>query len=229
MPTITLVDKVSAGSSNNTSVTTGNINTTGAKLLVAHCATYGGVGTITDSKSNSPWIPLTANETSSFYSQWSYIEAPIVGSGHNFTCTAGGPTIHVFAFTVDTGTLVYDSREAGQVSGAGNTIQASGALTPSTATSVSVSGIMLWDHVTSLSVDGSFAPSGGDAVTPSANNLGGGAAYLIQTSASAINPTWTVGGAFDILAMRNAIFKAIAGGGGGGASDGSLLLLGVGH
>ncbi len=225
--TISLVAKVSATSGAN-SVTTGTITTSTAVLLVAHCGAFNGVPVISDSKSNM-WTALADISDTGLHSAVAYVEAPVVGTLHTFTCTAstGGPVIHVFAFTVDTGTIVYDSQTVADHNPSAVSLQVSSAITPSAANSVLVSGITLWQHVSSLAINESYTPSDGDWIDADADSVTDAAAYLIQTSATASQPNWTWTGTA-IAVTRLAAFKPSAGGVGGGSSGCRLTLLGVG-
>lgn len=98
-----LIARASASSDNDTDVTSGAIDTTGATLLVVAVGFVLGDAAVVDSYDNE-WIPLTKRQEDSFEgfdvsNQLFYAKAPTVGAGHTFTATASFPSIHVFALS----------------------------------------------------------------------------------------------------------------------------------
>lgn len=212
--------------------TTAAINTTGADLIVVSASWYPGGGgntvNITDSKSNT-WTGLTAQAAGVSKNQLFYCTSCTVGSGHTFSIVSPGvddiyAVLSVVAFSGAHASPF--GAETGQAA-TGQTSYTAGSLTPSEGNAVVVVGITANDTASGLapSANGGFTSYGTAALT--ANSMGGGIAYLIQTSAAAANPTWSWGGGSTDAAATNSWFKSAAGGG-GATCNGGLSLLGVG-
>lgn len=188
---------VPAGISGGTSAA---INTTGATLLVVSVGHFGTL-TVSDSKGNT-WLGLTARDSSGAIGRLFYCLGAMVGAGHTFTISGSGiyaaATIHAFG-----GVGSYHS-ESGTISG-GTSPVASGTVTPP------VDGAVI---VTALSAGGgnavaTIAPAGFTITT----NLGApgvtlyqAAGYLLQSTAAAINPTWSWSDTKNSLAVVSAVF-----------------------
>lgn len=213
---ISIVVTATAGSATGTNVTTGAVDTTGATGLVLIASTYAGGGavdSISDSKGNT-WTALTPQATS-FPRVTIYYSIPTsVGSGHTFTntVTAGFPSLAVYALAGTHATTFYDSVQSGanSNSGAATSLQP-GSVTPSQANCIVITGFGNDPGAGSLAIDSSFSTP---LVTTylAANHEGVGAAYIIQTSASAVNPTWSWSGGARASAPI-AVFRAAAAGG----------------
>lgn len=209
--TITLGAHTCAGSTGGADITSSAINTSGASLLVMFVASYSAVAlpTITDSKGNT-WTPRTrygpgtALSSSAFF----YAENPMVGSGHTFTATGPGvndfPQICIIAFSGTATSSVYDTENGNNGSTGASSIQP-GSVTPSQNNEVVVTGFTSINTMTA-GINGGFTISDQASNVPS-QHFGGGIAYLIQTSAAAANPTWTLGETVDVSASI-ATFKA---------------------
>lgn len=190
-----VVSSVSAASGDGNTVTTSNIDTTGATLLVltitSQPATDAFVTTISDNKSNI-WKPLTrAYNIGTGYQVQMFIADPAtltVGSGHNFTYTTTGtyPTISVVAASgnyrypvlltnnAQSGSATPTSIKPGKIHSVGApALVVTGAIFP-LGTSPSVSGY------TALA----YGLSGGA-------NYGGGSAYQVVAGGVDIDPTWS--------------------------------------
>lgn len=204
-----LIASVNAGGDSST-CTTGSIDTTGANLIVVYVAGYepGGGITLTDSKSNS-WTALTKSDAAGgINGQLYYCYNGTVGSGHTFTGTNSYPNLSVMAFS-GAATSPY-SAESG-ASGSAGTIQP-GNITPAEDNMLLVCGCSQGSTITGMTIDGGFTEASADAAG-SAFRVAG--AYLIQTTAAAANPTWTINSGGYGNVARMATFKAAAGGGGG--------------
>lgn len=100
----TFIGQVGLASTDGENVTTGDLNTTGATLLVASVASYTATPepTITDSRGNT-WIPLTKQEnfTGVVRCRLYYCYSPITDASHSFSLsgTLSYPTIIVMAFS----------------------------------------------------------------------------------------------------------------------------------
>lgn len=186
--------------------TTGSIDTTGASFLVLNVAWYdpGTAPTISDSKSNT-WSALT-KQTSTGSSRLYYCASPSVGSGHTFSANGTGsyPSIQVLAFSGSHGTP-FDQQNGAASAGA---TLATGSITPSEDNELVIAGLVHGDNLGgAVSIDGGFTAY--KNAFSSGNNMGGGIAYLIQTTATAANPSWSVTTSTQ-LAATIASFKASA-------------------
>lgn len=212
---ITFIGSVKSGGA--AGFTTAALNTSGANFLIATIATGGGTASISDSLSNT-WTPLTKQGAGGGALQFFYVTNPAVGAAHTFTIgTAVNMSVEVLAFAgVDT-TAPFDV-ENGASSG-GVTTGQPGSVTPGSDNEVVISAASIVQDTTVLSVD-----SGLSAVIQqnySAGTFyGSGTAYLIQTTAAAVNPTWSATVALGIGSLVIATFKAGAGGGVAAVVDG---------
>lgn len=173
-------------------------------------SSLGGTATPSDSYSNT-WTTLTYHTGSSANSFIIYYaQNPTVGTGHTFTYTGFASASQVMAFSgVDTSSPfdVQNGAAAAQP----------GSVTPSNSGSLLVTGISSTDFVNSFSVDSAFTITGQNLFLNGTYYANAGA-YLVQGSASAVNPTWSIGGGPSSPATAIAVFKA----GGGGSFTGSL-------
>ena len=219
---IALVTSTSASSSDaGETCVTSAINTTGASLLVVGLSfDYDGGGSVSDSKSNT-WNALTISGASGGGgAKLFYATNPTVGSGHTFSAGASFlyASIFVLAFSGAKTTSPFDQQNG--ASGDATTL-ATGSVTPSENNEVLVTVLEINGAGLPVSINSSFIKqeskefSGGNA-------YGGSIAYLIQTTAGAVNPTWTRTNS-NPLATRIATFKAPA-----SASAKQLAALGVG-
>jgi Concanavalin A-like lectin/glucanases superfamily len=185
-----------AGSSNTTSATTSGVNTTGATLIVLQIASLTGVTvTVSDSvggKSNT-WIPLLTQSIPAIQTGTMYYCIPVnVGSGHTFTVTGGSacyPSICMQCFSGGAGEWILNQQRGTTVTVPATTAQP-GSLTPTQGSSLVITGMAC--NV----LGGTITPPSGftanDYTEGSAGAYYGvGLGYLIQTSATAENPTWT--------------------------------------
>jgi hypothetical protein len=128
-----------------------------------------------------------------------------VGSGHTFA--ANGVTsyhsIAVAAFNhTDTTANAQNETGAGNASA---TTQQPGSLTPPTANSLVVTALEMVASSGAATINSGFTVL---ESTTDADSFAVALAYLVQTSASAVNPTWTAPGAADRIAAAIASFKA---------------------
>lgn len=186
---IVFVNGVATASINGTDVTSGSINSTGANFLIVAVADFGSgaTGTVTDSKSNLGWTPLTAYNTAGDARIHLYYCVPTsVGSGHTVSYTGTLPAIAFAAFS-NVNAIPFDS-EVGATGSTSNPV--GGSITPSAAGALVISATANLGNNTG-SVDSGFAIVG-SYLGVSGNNYSLGMAYLIQTIAATVNPTWTV-------------------------------------
>jgi hypothetical protein len=189
--------------------TSSAINTTGANLIVIHVGHYNAIATPSDSKSNT-WTSLTAVGNSPVRSNLFYCLNPTVGSGHTFTINSIFASVEVSAWSGAKTSSVFD-----QENGAADTdeVFSPGSVTPSENNELVIVGGCVYaaDGVT-LSVDGGFTVSDSKAVVvgDSVASLMG---YIVQTTATASNPTFTASASSLYTASTIATFKAEPGGG----------------
>ncbi len=201
-----------AGSTTGADVTSGAIDTSGASLLVMFVASYDIVAlpTISDSKGNawhqrSSYFNTGINfSRSTFY----YAQNPTVGSGHTFTATGPGfndyPLICIIAFSGTATSTVYDT-ENGNIGDVGLATIQPGSVTPNQSNEVVITGVSTINTGT-VSIDNGFTITDQETNVPT-QHFGGGIAYKIQTTAAAVNPTWTFGEMVD-ASSSVATFKA---------------------
>ncbi len=224
-----LLTHTAIGSTDGTTAgPTSSIDTTGATLLI--CSLVGGNLTIgmSDSKGNT-WTALTSQDSGSGVTNTIlYVKNPTVGTGHTFTFNSGGsvPAIAVAAFSGADTTSPFDIQN-GNPSGSGTTIQP-GSITPNNNNELIITGLVMRLTETA-SIDSGFTITDQVALAGGLN-YGVALAYKIQTTAIAVNPTWTITLASSSAATI-ASFKASASGGGGSSPGNTkqfLMLMGLG-
>lgn len=190
-----------AGGWSATGGTTTAINTTGANLIVLALGWYVGsaTATVSDSKGNT-WIALTDVSGGFSKHQIYYAKNATVGTGHTFTIsmsTSAWPGAFVYAISGADTTAPFDVQNSfANVLSSG---PISIAVTPTINGSFIVTGLRTGNATTStVSIDLSFILT---------KNTGGAAAYIIQTTAATINPTWNYSGGNQGAAITIASFK----------------------
>lgn len=192
-------EALSSGTGGNDAVTSG-VDTTGATLLVlVLCAEGAAEPTISDSKTNS-WTKLTQrkNAASTKYTTIYYSVPTSVGAAHTFTASSTllYPAIAMLAFSGTHASSPFDT-ENGANQDTGLTLQP-GSITPSVDDCVVVTGLNINGVTLSSSIDSSYIET---ADLPEAGDTDGiHAAYIIQTTAAATNPTWTASGGAAVAA-----------------------------
>lgn len=208
---IALVTNGTGNSTTSDGFTTGSFDTTGANFLIVGVALSANSGALLDSYSNI-WTPLTqfADVFNDRWIQLFYAKNATVGSGHTFSWSGTGnfPAICFAAFSgVDT------SSPFDVENGNTNTLASStttGSVTPGSANELLITALE-YDDGNTASIDSGFT------ITDQNPHTGFGwtgiaMAYLIETTATAKNPTWSwTSGANNAAAI--ATFKA------GGAAD----------
>lgn len=195
--------------------TTGNANMTGANLLVMPCNSYKDATepTYSDSEGNT-YTALTTYTGGVFLrTRFRYSANPTVSSSMNATATGTGSysSIILMGFSGAHATP-FDQQNGGTATS--STTQASGSITPTEDNELIVTMAAHGSATSDItSVDSS--------VTITANlNYGSGqnfstaCGYKIQTTAAAINATWTRGNNSDDFTAVIASFKAAAEAGG---------------
>lgn len=163
---------------------TAGVDTTGADTIVIEVGSGGGAvtGTPTDSKSNT-YTPLTGHSGSGGGKLF-YAKNAAVGSAHTVSHNEGAfASIAMIAFAGCHLTAPFDTE-------AGTSGVTPGSITPSENGCVVVTGIHN-DGSGDMTAASGFTVS--QHAVKSGNRDGVGIAYVIQTTAGAANPTWTVG------------------------------------
>ncbi len=205
----------------NNGGTSSSIDTSTADTIfvsVTHFATESPV--LSDSKSNS-WFVVRSQQASgggtpTINDLYRSATPATVGTGHTFTLSLGQfAAISVTAFTGGATSSIEDQKNS-IGSSLVSTIQP-GSITPAVDNTLVLSTVSTTDGVDQSSINGGFTIathlSGGGA------NFGVGIAYLVQTTAAAANPTWTLSsGASTYISATIADLKTAAGGGGGDLS-----------
>lgn len=199
------------GSSNG--FTSSALDTSGANLIVLALAeALSGAGTISDSKSNT-YTQLTLRGASQTQVRLWYAKNPSVGSGHTFTvtCTACFPGMAVLSFSGADTTAPFDVENGNTQTFATSTT--TGSITPGSANEVVVAALSTND-TTGIAISG----GGFTAISDSINVTGFGEAgvaiaFVVQTTATASNPTFTETNNSG-LGAAIASFKSSSGGGG---------------
>lgn len=186
--------------------TSSALNTTGATLLVIVDACQNG-STPSDSKSNTWHLAIDASPTGEFSAVdvW-YAWNPAVGTGHTFTNTPNYSESQIMAFSgVQTSSDPLDSPTSSST-----TTGTPGSVTPTNNGSLLITGVKSDNPGDIYTIGSSFTISGQTAFSTGVN-FGGAAAYLVQTTAAASNPTWNVtpSGTFSEVASVQCVFIAI--------------------
>lgn len=188
--------------------TTGSIDTSGANLLVIALSWYhsGTEPTVSDSKSNT-WSGLLKSNTAFTASKIYYCQGGTVGSGHTFTASGTGSysSMCVLAFS---GAAVTPFDQQNGATATADVTLATGSITPTENDEVVIAALSHENNSSgAVSIDGGFTAYK-QAYSAGAGE-GCGIAYLIQTTATAANPTWNITNSSH-LSARIASFKAAA-------------------
>ncbi len=212
--TIAQISHTSAGSTTSNGITTSSISTTGASLITIQVVSYVGAAepALTESTGNITFtacgsVQATSAEERIHAYHWVVTNSNQTSATHTFTATQTGsfPTILVQSWS-GTSTSTPCDQTTGANTGAGTaTTLATGNITPSENNELVITATGVKD-TRAMSVDGGFTEQ--DEVTMSANHYGGSMGYLIQTTATAANPTWATNGAASGLAVTIASFKS---------------------
>ena len=190
--------------------TSGAVDTTGATFLVAVGVADSGTPSITDSKGNT-WTPLTqVGGSFPTYHQCRlyYVTNPTVGSGHTFT-VAGTNASACFAAhdTIDT-TSPFDAEAGAQNLG----VSAATGGSVGAASRLVITGLGTEDGTIStptISTSGFTV----DELHPHVGGVSYGTFLGHKYVSASENPSWSLGGTFDVNVV-NASFIVTGGGGG---------------
>ncbi len=193
----------------NNAITTPPVNTTGSDLLIVSGSWYSNIGSsVSDSKSNT-WYSLTAQQTSpiALINRLFYASSAISGTGHTATLS-GVSNFGSIGFQAWSGIspAPFDVENGSLNNTSGLTSIQTGSVTPSQNNCLIVASIVFESGGT-LSIDSGFTLTRyGD---PSGER--GGIAYLIQDTAAAVNPTWSISSNFGPYgaAATIAVFKGL--------------------
>jgi hypothetical protein len=193
-------------------VTTDAINTTGADLIVISVSRFN-TPTVSDSAGNT-WTALTEATLGGHPEvRLYYCLNPTTSATHTFTAAAANAFagISVQAWS---GADSYNSQQSGTGTAAGTSLQP-GSITPSADGCLIISGFG-YGGTSTISINSGFNITN-QLPLDSGNAYGTAIAYLDQTTAAAVNPTWSWTGSTSANAVM-AVFAPAAGGGGGGSS-----------
>lgn len=201
-----LIAHTKGASPNTNSVTSPGIDTTGANLLIAvigELSTAGSPCVMSDSKSNT-WHSLTTKATTLSRCTIFWSTPSSVGASHTFTATGSGnfPSICVQAWSGALTPSPFDV-ENGAVNSSTSSL-ATGSVTPSQDNELVVAAFGATESYSSITL--SFTLSDSQAYSGGVN-LASGAAYLVETTATAKNPTWSFTGGPSDAAAAIATFK----------------------
>lgn len=192
-PVMAYTLKANTGAGNTSGgVTTTGIDTTGANLIVLVLIDYvsSAISAITDSNSNA-WTALTSQATASTTrSTIFYCFNPTVGAAHTVTATRvnGFATLFVSAWSGSV-TSPFDVENGAQSGSSTVSTLQTGNITPGSNNELVISGTGV-DAINTVTIDSGMTIT--DQVNYSAgNHWGGGMAYIIQTTAGAINSKWS--------------------------------------
>lgn len=175
-------------SSSAGAITTNSIDTTGADLIVIGLAADDGYNTTpTDSKSNT-WTQATSYTQGNVRVRLWYTTPSSVGSGHTFSFS-GSPlgTMFVAAFSGANQSSPYDQQNGAN---AFATSLATGSITPTEDNELIIGLYGINSTGVPMSVDNGLIEIN-EVDFVSSNYYGGMMAYKVQTTAAAINPTFT--------------------------------------
>lgn len=193
--------------------TTSAIDTTGANLIVLAVAGNNTALTVSDNKGNT-WTALTNHAVgggNAISSRFYYCFNPTVGSGHTFSNSLSYVATSAVAYS-GADTSPFD-QENGTATGSLVSSLATGSITPSVNDELVLAAMAAGKSATTLAIDSSMSVD--TFFNPvSGVSYGGAIASLVQTTAAAINPTWSWGGTTSEAAVSIASFKAAGGGGG---------------
>lgn len=170
--------------------TTTAIDTRSANFIVVYgCAVT--IGTLTDSQTNT-WTKLTtrANTPASNECALYYCANPTKSATHTFTYTlaSGAPSLSVLAFSGVATASPFDVENGATFTTV--TSIATGSITPSVNNEVVVTGLAPGTTSGSYTADSGMTNIG-YIPTIGGQGYGTAIAYKIQTTAAAINPTWS--------------------------------------
>lgn len=207
---ISVLAHVCTGGNNLTTVTT-PINTTGSSLIVVEVTSYIGVSgpSFSDNQSNT-WTTLTQQSGSEPQTQFYYVASPNTNSSHTFTYSGSNSFASVCVIALSgTATSPFDQQN-GAITSTSATGQP-GSVTPGQANEIVITAVGYNGGGDVSSINSGFTIS--DHIPFSSGGYeGSGMAYLIQTSATAANPTFTLTTSVPSITAVIATFKVASSG-----------------
>lgn len=174
--------------------TSSTIDTSGANLIVVYASHYATSLTLTDSRSNT-WQPLTevGGVESSDHSQLFYTWGSLsVGVGHTFTISQEGNLFHglICVMALSGAQTSSDPIDGSDITNenTATTIQ-TGEIVPNFDNEIVVTAVSSSSDNPVPTIDSGFTVAASYANVSFTGNRGA-IAYLIQTTATAVNPTW---------------------------------------
>lgn len=192
-------------------LTTSAIDTRGATLIVVQAASLNyQANSVSDSRGNT-WTALTSINSAITYTRLYYCVNPSTSASHTFTTAWNSstyPSMQVAAFSGVAASGAFDQQSVN--SGLSSTTIQPGSITPVANNELVVfanSSANAGATVSSVSVGTITNNSGG---TPG-NSVPLCMAYLVQSTATAVNPTFNLSGTAGQLVAAMATFKANVG------------------
>lgn len=204
--------------------TSPNIDTTGATFLIANGVADSGVPTISDSKGNT-WTAVPTIYGGSFPTfhrqRLFYVENPTVGTGHNFTCSGTNASACFAAHDAVAVSSVYDTEIGAQRLG----VSAATGGSIGAASRLVITGL----GAESAAVSATLSTAGFtlDEAHPHVGGISYGSYIGHKYVSAAEDPSWSLGGTFDVT-VANASFVTTGGGGGGPVTPYPVIGDGVG-
>lgn len=200
-----------AQSTNGNGITSSAINTTGVNLIIVSVIDYSvnPAITLSDNQGNT-WTELSIYTGSSARSKIYYCYNPTTNSNHTFTAT-GNASYVSFSVLAFSGAAVNPlDKSSGNGTSSSVTSLSTNPVTPAEDNELIFTGIGFAnaDVPISLSINNSFTIVN-QGVNVSGQAFGIGTAYLIQSAASAINPSWSWSGSSPATTSI-ATFKALS-------------------
>lgn len=187
------------------------INSTGADLIMVCVNDYSGntETTVSENKSNTLHALTTYTESSEIRHRSFYMTAGTVGSSHTFSAISTGSfsavSMSVLAFS---GSAASPLDQQNGDKGTSVATVTTGSITPTEDNELIVSCLGIGDTGSLTPTVNSSMTSQGHVSFVGSNNYGSDAAYKIQTSAAAINPTWDSTSTGQLMVANVVSFKA---------------------
>lgn len=224
---VTLVSHTIEGSGGTgDTFTTPAINTGSATLIVIGITEYAGTtNTLSDSQSNT-WTCVGPTTTgNATQNRVCYVASPTTNGSHTFTLTCPSPCYGVLAVAAFAGTDTVPYDQDAVSGGTSGSSKQPGSITPSVNNELVVS-VLTWENTDTVAVDSSMTITDQMRLNlPAAVHYSGALAYIVQTSAAAINPNWSWTNAEYSVARVSSFKEAAAAGG----TVRRLMLTGVGQ
>lgn len=170
--------------------TSSSANTTGADLIVVS-VTFNKASSnpsLSDSKGNT-YTALTDFAVSNQVERLYYCQSPTVGSGHTFTFT-GTNIFASLSMACFSGSVATPLDVQNGATNAGATSLATGSVTPGANNELVIASVGTTGSDAARSIGGGFTKAADVVGTPSVAYCSA-IAYLIETTATAANPTWS--------------------------------------